>query len=476
MELLTKKDINKRPPTEKIMQYGEGNFLRAFIDFFVDQANEKGLINGSIVAVQPIAQGMGKMINDQNGLYTVVLRGLENKKEVTEKRLVTALNRCINPYEEYDLYMENVKNPQLRIIISNTTEAGITYIEGDTLEDKPPASFPAKVTQFLYRRFTHFNGDATKGFIFVACELIDNSGSKLKEIVLQYAKTWGLEADFIDWINNANYFVNTLVDRIVTGYPKDEAEQLWEELGYKDNLLATAEIFHFFVLEGEEKNLELLKEEFPLQKISKSIIWTSDATPYKQRKVRLLNGGHTMSVLAAHLCGKETVGEMMQDPVLSEYLRQGMYNEVIPTLDLSKEDLVSFADSVFDRFSNPFIKHYLLSIALNSVSKYKARVLPTLLEYQKRKGELPKNITFSLAALIVFYKGDKANDDTDIIDFFKNVWQETNIETVTQKVLANESFWGLDLNNVPHLTKTTTENITNIINNGMVATIKSIVS
>ena len=465
-----------RPTTEKILQFGEGNFLRAFIDYFIDEANEKGIMDSGIVAVQPIPQGLGNMINEQDGIYTVILRGLENKKEVTLKRTVTALMRCINPYEHYDSYIENVKNPDLRIIISNTTEAGITYLESDTLEAKPPICFPAKITQFLYKRYLHFNGDSAKGFIFVPCELIDNSGTKLKEIVLKYASDWKLGDDFINWINSSNYFTNTLVDRIVTGYPKDEAEKIWQEIGQRDNLITTAEIFHFFVLEGEEGALDLLKEEFPLQKVSPNIIWTTDATPYKQRKVRLLNGGHTMSVLAAFLYGKETVGEMMEDPILVEYLRKGMYEEVIPTLSLSKENLVSFADSVLDRFSNPFIKHYLLSIALNSVSKYKARVLPSLLEYQKQKNELPKIITFSLAALIAFYKGSEAKDDADILEFFKEVWQENDPKTIAEKVLEKEEFWGQDLNKVSGLTEAITENLEDIINNGMNNAVKNIVS
>lgn len=457
------------PPTQvKILQFGEGNFLRAFIDFFVDELNEKANWNGGIVAVQPIAQGLTDMINDQAGLYTVYLRGLENNQKTTRKRLITSLTECINPYATFDAYLAQAHNPALSVVISNTTEAGITYVANDTLAMTPPMGFPAKITQLLHARFTHFKGDKDKGLVFIPCELIDNSGDKLKEIVLQHAKDWQLSAEFTDWINEANYFANTLVDRIVTGYPKDEITAIHEELGYKDDLVVTAEIFHFLVLEGKAHELDILKARFPLHQVSDSIIWTTDATPYKHRKVRILNGGHTMSVLAAYLHGKDTVGEMMDDPLFQDFLKKGIYEEVIPTLDLDKKDLEDFAASIFDRFANPFIKHYLLSISLNSVAKFKARVLPTLLTYVDRKGALPSVITFSLAALIAFYKGGsrqvdgtayEVSDDPEIVGFFAKGWAAGDIPKLVENTLANESFWGQDLNQVKGLTEAITNHL-----------------
>ena len=472
------------PTTEKVLQFGEGNFLRGFIDFFIDELNEKENWNGSIVAAQPIAQGMAGMINDQDGLYTMILRGLENNKETTVKRVVTSINRCLNPYDEFDAYIKNVENPDLRVIISNTTEAGITYGAGNSITDMPPATFPAKVTQFLHKRYTHFNGNVDKGFIFIPCELIDNSGDKLKEVVLQYAEEWNLGADFITWITESNYFCNTLVDRIVTGYPRDEVNDLWQNLGYQDNILNTAEIFHFFVIEAPAAAMPVVQRDFPLHKVSDSIIWTTDATPYKQRKVRILNGAHTMSVLAAYLYGHDTVGQMMDDEIFVKYLKKGIFEEIIPTLDLDKSDLESFANAVFDRFANPFIKHYLLSISLNSVSKYRARVLPSLLEYNKRKGELPTTVTFSLAALIAFYKNDKRgsdtyelSDDAPILDFFKDAWAKDagNLGTLVQNTLARDDFWGQDLNKVAGLTDAVTKHLTSIMTDGIQSAVKALV-
>ncbi|MDR1765744.1 MAG: tagaturonate reductase [Lachnospiraceae bacterium] len=391
---------------EQVMQFGEGNFLRAFVDYMIDVINGEGYYDGGIVVVQPIAQGMVSMLNDQDGLYTLFARGLEDGKPVVQKRLVTSITRGVNPYAEYETYLECVKNPDLRFVVSNTTEAGIVFDPEARLEDKPQNSFPGKVTALLYERFRTFGGAKDKGLVFIPCELIDYNGTTLRDIVLRHAQQWGLGEDFITFVKEANVFTNTLVDRIVTGYPRDEAAQLCAELGYRDDLLDTSEIFHFWVIEGPPS----LSSELPFDKAGLSVVWTGDATPYKMRKVRILNGAHTMSVLGAYLAGHDTVLEMLEDGDFGAYLRRGLFDEVIPTLDLDYDDLKSFAEAVFDRFANPHIKHYLLSIALNSVSKYKARVLPSVLEYQKRKGESPKLLAYSFAALCAFYRGDEIRD------------------------------------------------------------------
>jgi len=462
---------------EKVLQFGEGNFLRAFIDTFIDRLNEKGHFNGGIVIVQPIAQGMADNINAQQGCYTVVLRGLIDGTPVASKRVVTSVSRAINPYTDYATYMGNMRNPNLRYIVSNTTEAGIAYVETDKLCDTPPASFPGKVTALLYERYKLFEGDPAKGFIFLPCELIDNSGDNLKEIVLRHAANWQLPQDFIDWVHDANYFANILVDRIVTGYPRDEIEAFEAELGYKDDLLVTGEIFHFLAIEAPEAALKEIAADMPFDKAGLNVVLSSDITPYKLRKVRILNGSHTMSVLAAFLVGKDTVGEMMKDPLFVQYLHKGIYDEIIPTLDLSEEDLKSFAASVFDRYANPHIKHYLLSISLNSVSKFKARVLPTIFDYHKKTGKLPEVLTFGFAALLAFYKGVEIRDgaligrrgaDTpeeykiidspEILEFFQSLWQkvenllspsEDEIVAIVKEVCAQTDFWGTDLNQLP---------------------------
>ncbi|MCL2527530.1 MAG: tagaturonate reductase [Defluviitaleaceae bacterium] len=495
---------NRETLPEKVLQFGEGNFLRAFVDFFIDELNEKDLFGGSIAVVQPIAQGMVDMLNAQDGCYTVVLRGLEDNKPVTSKRIVTSISRGINPYASFDAYMDTMKNPDLRFIVSNTTEAGITYLETDKLEDRPPASFPGKVTALLFERYKLFNGDKSKGFIFLPCELIDNSGDNLKAIVQRHAQNWGLPQDFINWVTEVNYFANILVDRIVTGYPRDEIAAFEAELGYKDDLLVTGEIFHFFAIEAPTAALKEMEEVMPFHKAGQNVVLSDDITPYKLRKVRILNSSHTMSVLGAFLSGKETVGEMMADPLFVKYLRQGIYKEIIPTINLDEENLNSFAASVFDRFANPHIKHYLLSIALNSVSKFKARVLPTILDYHKETGSLPDVLTFGFAALLAFYNGDemrdgaligyndefeeyKIQDSPEILEFFMTQWQpwqknsasETALdvlEPIVKAICANTSLWDMDLNHVPGFTNKVTGYLKSIFTEGVKITIEKILA
>jgi len=477
MQKLNSNLVPKKQMPEKVLQFGEGNFLRAFVNYMIDRLNCEGKFGGSVVLVQPIAQGMADMINEQHGLYTTILRGLENGQPVNDKHVVTSVSRCLNPFANYDDYITCAKNPDLRFIVSNTTEAGITHNPTDKLEDKPQQSFPGKVTAFLYERFKAFNGDKAKGFVFIPCELIDDNGTELRRIVLQYAGEWNLGADFINWVETANYFTNTLVDRIVTGYPRDEADELCKELGYTDNLIVAAEVFHFWVIEYPNMpGADKLSEELPFNKIGLNVIWTNDVKPYKARKVRILNGAHTASVLAAYLAGHRTVGEMMDDPTFNTYLQEVLFDEVIPTIlkYLPYDNLKAFADSVFDRFKNPYIKHYLTSIALNSVSKFKARVLPSILEYVNIKNELPKNLTFSMAALIAFYKGGddyQPQDDDHVVEFFSKTWaacdgSEVAVKTLVANTLANEQLWGQNLNAVPNFANKVSEHLYNILTKG----------
>ncbi|MCL2015543.1 MAG: tagaturonate reductase [Defluviitaleaceae bacterium] len=459
---------------EKILQFGEGNFLRSFVDYFIDILNEKNLFDGNIVVVQPIDKGLTDLLNQQDGLYTVLLRGLENQTKTVQKRLITSITSGINPYSDFVNYKKLAQNPDLRFVISNTTEAGITFVETDKITDTPPSSFPAKITALLHERYTHFGGDVSKGFIFIPCELIDNSGDKLKEIVQMYAKKWQLSADFLDWLEKACYFANTLVDRIVTGYPKDEISEISQNLGYSDNLLSTAEIFHFFAIEAKGWAAAEINKILPFAKANINAIVTENVTPYKLRKVRILNGAHTMSVLAAFLCGKKTVKEMMDDPLFAKYLETGIFTEIIPSLDMDENELKSFAKSVADRFSNPYIKHYLTSIALNSVAKYKARVLPSILEYQKRKGSLPPVLTASFAALLAFYKGEnhEVPDDAEIVSFFAEQWAKGDISALVTAVCARADYWGQDLNKLPSFTEKITTLLQLFETSGMKAVIE----
>ncbi len=411
---------------ETIIQFGEGGFLRSFADVFVHKMNEQGLYDGKVVAVQPIAKGLIPVINEQKGVYHQFLRGIENGKVVNECIKVTSISRGVDPYTDYAEYLKLAHNPDMRVIISNTTEAGIEYLGTEGFDDAPPKSFPAKLTRLLYERF-----DAgLAGFIILSCELIDNNGKELLDCVLKYAKLWDLSEEFVRWVQQENHFCNTLVDRICTGYPKDEAEELTAFLGEEDKLMNTAEIFHLWVIEGD------FEKEFPLKAAGVNVIWTPDVKPYKKRKVRILNGAHTSMVLAARLYGLSTVKECLEDETVRAFLDKTLSEEIIPTLGNTEED-IAFGKAVLDRFANPFVKHQLLSIALNSVSKFKARVLPTLLEYYEERGVLPKCMTFSLAALIAFYRTDEANDGEEIMAFMK--------KASVSEILKKEQYWGRDL-------------------------------
>jgi len=463
---------------ETVLQFGEGNFLRAFADWMIEDANEKGFFKGSVVICQPLSQISAPALLNQDCVYTVAMRGLQDGKPEEKFKKITSVSRCLNLHKDFKAFKALAKIPTLKVIISNTTEAGIVYREGDKLTDTPPVSFPAKVTLFLYERYKNFKGAQDKGFLFLPVELIDDNGNKLKEIVLRYAKEWQLEDAFIEWIEKANKFTNTLVDRIVTGHPKD-MEEFEAKLGYEDNALVTCEFFNLWVIEGKKEWAGIL----PINKGKPHVIWTDNVKPYKTRKVRILNGGHTSTVLAAYLAGHNIVLDFMKDSVFHKYIKTLLFSEVIPSLDSPKAELEAFANDVLDRFSNPFIKHNLLDISLNSSSKFAVRCLPSLLEYRKKTGKLPKLLTFSLAAFIEFYKiskdgeayfGKRADgtkyqvkDDPQVLDFFANAWASGDTAKVAHDVLANTALWGQDLSKIPALEQHVAAHLTRMQNKPM---------
>ncbi len=406
---------------EKIIQFGEGGFLRGFADWMLQKVNEETDFDGKVVVVQPIEKGMCDMLSAQDCVYTHICRGVEG----VETKKIDVISRCVKPYEDFDAYMALAENPDFRFVISNTTEAGIVFDEKDKITDTPASSFPAKLTQLLKKRFDLGLG----GFVFIPCELIDKNGENLKKCILSYADLWALGDGFKAWIEKDNIFCNTLVDRINTGYPRDEKI----ELGYEDNMINTSEYFHLWVIEGYDG----LFRELPFDKCSLNVILTDNLAMYRTRKVRILNGAHTSLVPYALLEGLDTVKSCIDDKTMNAHIRACVFDEIIPTLDLPESELVDYANNVLIRFANPYIKHYLSSIALNSVSKFKVRVLPSILEYIKRFNKYPETLMFSFAKLISFYRTDMTNDDEEIVTFMKTA--------SVHDILARSDYWGEDL-------------------------------
>lgn len=453
--------LEKAP--EKVLQFGEGNFLRAFVNYWFDVSNEKAGWNGKCVLVQPIAPGLADMINEQEGLYTLYLRGRENGEKVDRKRVISSVSRAINPYAEggYDAMIELACSDDLEYVVSNTTEAGIVYDPACKKEDRPASSFPAKLTQVLLARFEAGKG----GLVILSCELIDNNGKELLKCVNQYIEQWGLSEEFKSYVNNDCTFCSTLVDRIVPGRIRDAAEvaRLEEENGYSDPLLDVGEVFGVWNIEGPA----WLEEKLPFKAAGLNCPVVPDVTPYKKRKVRILNGAHTGFVPGAYLAGFDIVRDCMQDQTVCGFMNKMLHEEIIPTLPLDKEDLESFASAVEDRFNNPFINHELMSISLNSTSKWRARNLPSLLEYVEKEGKLPKCLVTSFAAYMAFFSADiqelnenglvcrrpKGNDyvcsdDRFVLEFYYE-HKDDDAKTLIHAVMTDERMWGQDLTKVP---------------------------
>jgi len=479
MKELNKETALKPSYPERIIQFGEGNFLRAFADWMVKIMNEKADFNSSIVVVQPIEQGMIDMLNKQDCLYHVNLQGLEKGEKVNSLTLVDVISRALNPYTDFDAFMKLAEQPEMRFVISNTTEAGIVFDPVCKLTDAPASSYPGKLTQLLYHRFKTFNGDKTKGFIILPCELIFLNGHKLKETIYQYIDLWELGEDFKKWFEEACGVYATLVDRIVPGFPRKEIDAIKEKLQYNDNLVVQAEVFHLWVIEAPEA----IAKEFPADKAGLNVLFVPSEAPYHERKVTLLNGPHTVLSPVSWLSGVNIVRDACQHEVIGKYIHKVMFEELLATLDLPKEELLQYSSDVLERFNNPFVDHAVTSIMLNSFPKYQTRDLPGLKTYLARKGELPEGLVLGLAGITTYYKGDaradgakaEPNDAKEILQLLQDLWATGSTQKVAEGVLGAEFIWGEDLNAIPGLTQRIVYYLDAIQQKGMLNVVKEII-
>jgi len=478
MKALNRENVQANKYPERIIQFGEGNFLRAFVDWIVYNMNQKADFNSSVVVVQPIEKGMIDMLNAQDCLYHLNLQGLDKGKEVNSIEMIDVISRALNPYTQNDEFMKLAENPEMRFVISNTTEAGIAFDSSCKLTDAPASSYPGKLTQLLYHRFKTFNGAADKGLIIFPCELIFLNGKELKKCIEQYIELWNLGEEFKTWFETACGVYCTLVDRIVPGYPRATINEILDKIQIEDKMVVQAEIFHLWVIEAPQS----IAKEFPADKAGLNVLFVPSEAPYHERKVTLLNGPHTVLSPVGYLSGLNTVRECCEDAVIGKFVHKVMFEELLETLNLPKAELEKFGKDVMERFCNPFVKHFVTSIMLNSFPKFKTRDLPGLKTYLDRKGELPAGIVLGLAGIITYYKGGKRgedtivpNDDQAIIDLLAKLWATGCTKTVAEGVLASEMIWGEDLNKVSGLTEKVIGYLNSIQEKGMLETVKGII-
>lgn len=491
LKSLNKRTAPKSVMPERIIQFGEGNFLRAFVDWIVYNMDQKTDFNGSVVVVQPIERGMVDWLNGQDCLYHVNLQGRQDGKAVNELTRIDVISRALNPYTQNQAFMALAEQPEIRFVISNTTEAGIAFDPACKFSDAPASSYPGKLTQLLFHRFKTFNGAADKGLIIMPCELIFLNGHHLKDCIYKYIELWkddfGADYEqFKDWFTNYCYVCATLVDRIVPGFPRKDIAQIQQTVSYADNLVVQAEIFHLWVIEKPENmSIEDLRKEFPAEKAGLHVLIAESEKPYHERKVTLLNGPHTVLSPVAFLSGVNIVRDACNHPVIGKYIHKVQFDELMQTLNLPMDELKQFASDVLERFNNPFVDHQVTSIMLNSFPKFQTRDLPGLKTYLERKGELPKGLVLGLAAIITYYKGGKRedgveivpNDDPKIMELLKNLWATNDSRKVAEGVLAaKDLIWTEhgDLNQIPGLTDMVTDFLNQIQSKGMLETVKSI--
>ena len=478
MKPLNKQFAPKSVMPEKVIQFGEGNFLRGFADWIIWNMDQKTDFNGSVVVVQPRDGGTVDKLNAQDCLYHVNLQGRENGKAVNTIERIDVISRALNPYTQNAAFMALADQPEIRFVISNTTEAGITFDPQCKLEDAPARSYPGKLVQLLYRRYQTFNVDLTKGLIIFPCELIFLNGHVLKDCIEKYINLWNLGADFKKWFEEACGVYATLVDRIVPGFPRDEIQEIQEKICYRDDLVVQAENFHLWVIEAPRE----VAMEFPADKAGLHVLFVPSEVPYHKRKVTLLNGPHTVLSPVAFLSGVDIVRDACHHEVISKYIHKVQFDELMQTLDLPIAELEKFAGDVLERFDNPYVNHQVTSIMLNSFPKFLTRDLPGLKTYMERMGELPKGLVFGLAAIITYYKGGKRkdgveiipNDDQTILDLLKELWATEDTQKVTDGVLGAEFIWQENLNKIPGLNAMVKQDLDLIQSVGMLEAVKSI--
>ena len=473
IKALNKQNVEKPVLPIKILQFGEGNFLRAFVDWQIDLANEAGIMNHGIAIVQPIDKGMAGMLEEQDCLYHVYLEGVKDKKPVKDIRLVKSVQCALNPYEQYEAYEQIFLSPELEATVSNTTEAGIRYEEGDDLWALPPKSYPAKMTALLYKRFKHFEGDPTKGLCIICCELIENNGSTLKEYVLRHAEYNKLGADFVEWVEKYCHFCDTLVDRIVPGFPRENIAEIKEELGFDDNLVVKAEFYHLWAIGGP--GYEEVQRRLPLDKAGLHVIFMPTIKQFRDKKVRILNGSHTGMVPIGLQIGCETVMDAFNNADLEAFVNTMVAEEVIPMIEEDQEELKVFASGILERFYNPYIRHLLKTISLNSLSKWETRNFPTVLDNWKKAGKVAEKELFTFAALLTLYSGkvDFTPDDTaEHVEFIQKVWNSDDVDATVKAIVENRNIWTVDFTEVAPFVEKVAGYVKVILAEGMAAALK----
>lgn len=476
MKELNKSTVNKPELPVKILQFGEGNFLRAFVDWMIDKANQNGVMNHGVVAVQPIAQGLAEMLLKQDCMYHVYLEGIKDKQPVKEVGIVKCINDVLNPYTQYAEYEKLFLSEGLEMIVSNTTEAGIRYEEGDDLNACPPKSFPAKMTALLHKRYQKFGGAADKGLLIICCELIEDNGSTLREYVIKHAEANKLGDDFINWVKTANHFYDTLVDRIVPGFPRENIDEIKAELGFDDNLVVKGEYFHVWAIGGDP----IIKEKFPLDKAGLNVLFMDDIKAFRAKKVRILNGAHTAMVPVALQLGCETVMDAFNTPAVEKYINDLVHKEVLPAIDEDPKELEAFAAKILERFYNPYLKHYLKDISLNSISKWETRDYPTLYDNYKKLNKEAKLTAFSFAAMLVLYSGKsevnfEPKDTPEFVQFIQSTFNASDIKAWVKGIVNNKQMWKEDLAEIPQFSDAVSKDVESILSKGMAVALKEII-